>query len=201
MFNVSKNLLYMILPLALLSVVGCNTKVSRVQTDSVIDLSGRWNDADSRLVAEQIVNDCLSQRWLYKWDSQNKRPNVIIGKIVNKSHEHINTETYSKDVERALLNSGKVNFVASKTEREQIRDEKGDQQENASAQTAKSLHEETGADLMMIGTLNSIVDQEGSKAVIYYQANMELVEIESHAKVWIGEKKIKKFVERASTRF
>jgi hypothetical protein len=60
MFNVSKKWLYMILPLAL---VGCSTKVSRVQTDSTIDLSGRWNDADSRLVAEQIVNDCLGQRW------------------------------------------------------------------------------------------------------------------------------------------
>jgi hypothetical protein len=181
--------------------IGCGTKVSRVQSDSTIDLSGRWNDVDSRLVAEQMVNDCLGQRWLYKWDSQNKRPNVIIGKIENKSHEHINTETFSKDIERSLLNSGKVNFVASKSEREQIRDEKADQQSNASAQTAKSQHEETGADLMMRGDLNSIVDQEGGKAVIYYQINMELVEIESNAKVWIGEKKIKKFVDRATVSY
>jgi uncharacterized protein (TIGR02722 family) len=181
--------------------IGCGTKVSRVQSDSTIDLSGRWNDVDSRLVAEQMVNDCLGQRWLYKWDCQNKRPNVIIGKIENKSHEHINTETFSKDIERSLLNSGKVNFVASKSEREQIRDEKADQQSNASAQTAKSQHEETGADLMMRGDLNSIVDQEGGKAVIYYQINMELVEIESNAKVWIGEKKIKKFVDRATVSY
>ena len=194
----TKKWLVMVLPLV---IVGCSTKVSRVQSDSTIDLSGRWNDADSRLVAEQIVSDCLGQRWLYKWDSQNKRPIVIIGKITNKSHEHISTETFSKDVERALLNSGKVNFVAAKTEREGIREEKADQQENASAQTAKSLHEETGADLMMIGTLNSIVDQEGSDAVVYYQINMELVELESNMKVWIGEKKIKKFVERAKTKF
>jgi len=198
MLRGTKKWLVMVLPLI---IVGCSTKVSRVQSDSTIDLSGRWNDADSRLVAEQIVSDCLGQRWLYKWDSQNKRPIVIIGKITNKSHEHISTETFSKDVERALLNSGKVNFVAAKTEREGIREEKADQQENASAQTAKSLHEETGADLMMIGTLNSIVDQEGSDAVVYYQINMELVELESNMKVWIGEKKIKKFVERAKTKF
>jgi penicillin-binding protein activator len=198
MLRITKRWLFLALPLVL---VGCATKVSRVQSDSTIDLSGRWNDADSRLVAEQMVGDCLGQRWLYKWDSQNKRPTVIIGKITNKSHEHISTETFAKDVERSLLNSARVNFVASKVERDQIRDEKADQQENASAQTAKSLHEETGADLMMIGTLNSIVDQEGSKAVIYYQINMELVELESNMKVWIGEKKIKKFVERASTTF
>jgi uncharacterized protein (TIGR02722 family) len=198
MLRGTKKWLLMVLPIVL---VGCSTKVSRVQSDSTIDLSGRWNDADSRLVAEQMVNDCLGQRWLYKWDSQNKRPTVIIGKITNKSHEHISTETFSKDIERALLNSGKVNFVASKDERDPLRDEKADQQKNATAQTAKSLHEETGADLMMRGDLNSIVDQEGSKAVIYYQVTMELIEIESNMKVWIGEKKIKKFIEHASTTF
>ena len=198
MFKGTGKLLYLVLPLLL---AGCSTKVSRVQSDSTIDISGRWNDADSRLVAEQMVGECLGQRWLYKWESQNKRPIVIISSVRNKSHEHISTETFAKDIERALLNSGKVNFVAAKTERDQIRDEKADMQENATAQTAKSLHEETGADLMMIGTLNSIVDQEGGKAVVYYQVNMELVEIESSKKVWIGEKKIKKFVEHSSTKF
>jgi uncharacterized protein (TIGR02722 family) len=198
MLKISKKWLYMALPLLL---VGCTTKVSRVQSNSTIDLSGRWNDTDSRLVAEQMINDCLSQRWLYKWESANKRPTVIISSIKNQSHEHINTETFSKDIERTLLNSGKVNFVAKKDERDQVRDEKADQEVNSSVQTAKSLHEETGADLMMIGTLNSIVDQEGNEAVVYYQVNMELVDIESNMKVWIGEKKIKKFVERSTTKF
>jgi uncharacterized protein (TIGR02722 family) len=198
MRSATKKLLFMVVPLI---VIGCSNKVTRVQSDSTIDLSGRWNDTDSRLVAEQMINDCLNQRWLYKWESENKRPTVIIGKVVNKSHEHISTETFAKDMERALLNSGKVNFVANKTEREQLRDEKEDMQDNSSAQTAKSIGEETGADLMLIGTLNSIVDQEGREAVVYYQVNMELVDIESNQKVWIGEKKIKKFVERATKKF
>jgi penicillin-binding protein activator len=185
----------------LIFIAGCSTKVTRVSTDSTIDLSGRWNDADSRLVAEEMIKDCLGQRWLYKWDQMNKRPTVIVGKITNSSHEHINTGTFSKDLERTLLNSGKVDFVANKNEREQLREEKSDQAENASAKTAKSAHEETGADLMLIGSINTIVDQEGSRAVLYYQTNMELVDLESHQKVWIGEKKIKKYVERATTSF
>jgi len=198
MFPVSKKILYWLLPVL---VAGCTTKVARVQSDSTIDITGKWNDTDSRLVAEEMIKDCLSQRWLYKWESENKRPTVIVGKIVNKSHEHISVETFVKDVERALLNSGKVDFVATKTEREQLRDEKEDMAENASVQTRKDMGEETGADLMMIGTLNTIVDQEGGKAVVFYQTNMELVEIENNRKVWIGEKKIKKYVERAKTRF
>ena len=190
--------LWVILPLM---AFGCGTTVSRVQTDSTIDLSGRWNDADSRMVADDMIKDCLAQRWLFKYDQANKRPIVVVGKVVNKSHEHINTETFAKDVQHALLNSARVDFVANKDERDQLRDEKTDQQENASAQTAKSQHEETGADLMMIGTVNSIVDQEGSQAVIYYQINMQLTEIESGKTVWIGEKKIKKFVDRATVKF
>jgi uncharacterized protein (TIGR02722 family) len=182
-------------------VVGCTTKVTRISADSTVDLSGRWNDTDSRLVAEEMIKDCLGQRWLFKWETVNKRPTVIIGKIKNESHEHINTGTFTKDIERALLNSGKVDFVADKSEREQIRDEKDDMAENASAKTAKSKHEETGADLMLIGSINTIVDQDGSQAVIYYQTNMELVDVESHQKVWIGEKKIKKFVDKAATSF
>jgi len=194
---VGKKILW-ILPFLMVS---CSTKVSRVQSDSTIDLTGKWNDTDSRLVAEEMIKDCLGQRWLYKWETENKQPTVIIGKVVNKSHEHISVETFTKDMERALLNSGKVNFVATKTEREQLRDEKEDMTDNASVQTAKSMGEETGADLMLIGTLNTIVDQDGGKAVVFYQTNLELIEIESNRKVWIGEKKIKKFVERAKTKF
>ena len=190
-----------ILIITLLFAMGCTTKVARVQSDSTIDLTGRWNDTDSRLVAEEMIKDCLSQRWLFKYENENTRPTVIVGKVVNKSHEHISVETFVKDMERALLNSGKVDFVATKTEREQLRDEKEDMADNASASTAKSMGEETGADLMLIGTINTIVDQEGSKAVVFYQTNLELVEIESNRKVWIGEKKIKKYVERAKTKF
>lgn len=184
-----------------LMAIGCSTKVTRVQADSTIDLTGRWNDTDSRLVAEEMIKDCLAQRWLYSWESQNKRPTVIVGKVVNKSHEHISVETFTKEMERALLNSGKVDFVATKTEREQLRDEKDDMVDNASVQTAKSRGEETGADLMLLGSINAIPDQDGNKAVVFYQTNLELIEIESNRKVWIGEKKIKKYVERAKTKF
>jgi uncharacterized protein (TIGR02722 family) len=184
------------------AMVGCTTKVTRIKTDSTIDLTGRWNDTDSRLVAEQMIGDCLGSPWLGSWTTGANRPKVIIGNISNQSHEHISVGTFTKDIERALLNSGKIDFVASKTERTQLREEKADMMAgNTSEGTAKQAGNETGADLMMIGTINAIVDQEGSKAVVYYQVNMELVNIESNVKVWMGEKKIKKYVKRATATF
>ncbi len=185
----------------LLFVVSCSKKVTRVDVDSTIDLSGKWNDADSRMVAEEMIDNCLSQRWLYKYDEEKREPTVIVGRVVNKSHEHINVKTFVKDIERALLNSARVDFVATKEERDQIREEKADQAENASVYTAKSMGEETGAELMLIGSVNTIFDQEDTKAVLYYQVDMELIEIETNRKVWIGDKKIKKYVTRSRTKF
>jgi uncharacterized protein (TIGR02722 family) len=179
----------------------CTTKVARVSSDSTIDLTGKWNDTDSRLVADEMINDCLNQRWLFKYQERKTSPKVIIGDIVNKSHEHISVETFTGDMQRALINSAKVDFVASKTERGQLREEKDDQDQNASAETRKTRGEETGADVMLIGTISQIVDQEGNRAVNFYQVNLEMVELQTHMKVWIGEKKIKKYVERATTTF
>jgi uncharacterized protein (TIGR02722 family) len=186
---------------AALLTTGCATKVTRVSHDSTIDLTGKWNDTDSRLTAEEMVKDCLTGSWYNKYAGNKTTPTVVVGEIRNKSHEHISTETFINDMQRALINSGKVDFVANKAERGQIRDEKSDQASNASVQTRQSAGEESGAQLMMIGELNSIVDQEGGKAVVFYQVNLELVEIETHKKLWIGDKKIKKFVERSETKF
>jgi len=191
---------YLLMSVVLVGCASNSTQVARVQADSTIDLSGRWNDTDSRLVAEEMVKDALNQRWIYKWEEAKKVPTVIVGRIVNKSNEHISVETFVKDIERSLLNSGSVEFVASKTEREQVRDEVEDQQSNASVSTRSDIGEEQGADLMMIGNISAIVDREGKRSVIFYQVNMELVELESKKKVWIGEKKIKKYVERAGAR-
>jgi len=173
-----------------------NKEVTRVREDAVIDLSGRWNDTDSRLVAEEMVSDMLSRPWLEEFEKGiGERPKVIVGLIRNKSHEHIATETYIKDIERSILNSGKVRLVQSAEAREELRKERADQNEFASAATAAKWGKELGADFILQGVVNSIVDSNNKKKVITYQTNLELTNIETNEKVWIGDKKIKKLVE------
>ena len=122
---------------------------------------------------------------------------VIVGTIRNLTHEHISTGTFAKDLERALINSGEVEFVASAEERGELREERMDQARHSSEETAKPMGEETGADFMLKGSINSIVDQEKRKSVIFYQVDLELIELETHKKVWIGNKKIKKYVKKS----
>lgn len=178
-------------------------KVSRVAADTQTDLSGRWNDTDARLVAEEMISDASSRPWLDQFYSRhNEPPVVIVGHVRNETMEHIDTEVFTKEMERVFVNTGRVSIVAGSQEREQIRSERQDQQSFASFETAKALAQETGADFMMIGNINSIVDESisGKQVAIFYTVNLELVNVESNQKVWIGNKKIKKIIDRKNFR-
>jgi penicillin-binding protein activator len=188
----------------LLFLAGCGSskQVTRLEADTTTDLSGEWNDTDSRLVANEMITDVTSSPWISEYTkAQKRKPAVIVGKITNRTTEHIEVKTFVKDLERSMLNSGQVDFVADAGEREQIRDERKDQAQNALEETQKGPGKESGADFMLIGNISSIVDQEGGDKVKFYQVNMELVNIESNKKVWIGEKKIKKGISQDRTKF
>ncbi len=176
--------------------------IKRTDVDTTIDISGRWNDADSRMVSEEMIRDCLDRPWLQRFVDTHgaKIPTVIVGRVRNRSHEHINTQTFVKDLERALINSGRVQFAASKGERFGVREERMDQAEHASDETMKGPGEEIGADFMLIGTINTIRDEAGGKAVMFYQTNLELINMANNIKAWIGEKKIKKVIKRSKVK-
>jgi penicillin-binding protein activator len=177
--------------------LGCSPHVTRVNPEQQIDLSGRWNDTDSQLVAQEISQDALNSNWLRNTDLNSidaQAPVMIVGVIVNKSHEHIDAETFVKDIEREFIKSNKIRVVQNSAFREKLREERADQQEFASPETQKKWGRELGADFMMFGNISSIVDQDGNKKVMFYQVNLELTNIETNEVVWIGDKKIKKFV-------
>ena len=187
--------------IVLLVACAVGPKVERVKVDQDIELSGRWNDTDSRLVAEEMIRDCLFRPWLSNFKSRHNGqiPSVIVGQVRNRSHEHINVQTFIKNLERALINSGQVQFVASSGERRQLREERSDMAEHSSDETMKGPGQEVGADFMLIGAINSIRDEIKGKAVMYYQVNLELISLENNIKAWIGEKQIKKLIERPRT--
>ncbi len=183
--------------LTVLVLAGSCTKktVTRVSPDQQIDLSGRWNDVDSRLVAEEMAKDMINRPWRNDFMGRNnKKPTIIVGVISNKSHEHIDALTFIKDLERECINTGTIRVVQNAEFREKLRDERADQQQFASPETQKKWGRELGADYMVFGTINSIVDSEGKRKVVFYQINLELADLETNELVWIGDKKIKKYI-------
>lgn len=186
--------------LALMVLIGgcaSGPRVTRTSSDEVIDVSGYWNDSDSQMVSSEMIADSLSRVWIDEWrGATGGKPTVIVGSVRNRSSEHINTRTFTKDLERAFVNSGRVRLVASNDERSGMRSERLDQLRNSTIDTAKSMGKEIGADFMLIGGINSIVDAAGGTKLRFYQVELELINLETNEKVWIGQKKIKKIVEQ-----
>ena len=170
--------------------------VQRIDPDKAVDLSGRWNDTDSKLVAEAMIKDCLGRPWHsdFKLANDQKKPVVIVGLVKNRTHEHINAETFINDIEKEMINSGLIRVVQDPEFRENLRKERGEQQEFASKETKKDWKEEIGADYMLTGTINATVDQAGREKVIAYQIDLELSNIETNEKIWLGDHKIKKYI-------
>ena len=195
-----RQLLIMLLSLLCLGFVtscGKEKRVTRVDPEVVTDLSGRWNDTDSKLVAETMIKEMVSRPWLNNFTgSHGRQPVVIVGTIVNKSHEHIDVGTFVTDLEREMTNSQQVLFVASKSEREEVREERKEQAVYSREDTQKRPGQEIGADFMMKGAIATIVDESAGTKAVYYQVDLDLIDLENNVKSWYGQKKIKKVVER-----
>ena len=202
----SKNILATVLILGTVVFVnGCgkSVEVARVDSGKEIALTDKWNDEDSRLVAEEMINDMLSYPWISQFNQRfpGKEPLVTVQRVRNKSHEHIAVDTFVNDIKRAVIRSGKAGFIATLEERQDTRAELADQDMNASADTRMEMGEEDGANFALSGTINSIVDQLDNQRVTYYQVDLKLINLQTAREVWKGSKKIKKFMERKSFSF
>lgn len=204
--NKSKNILSISAITAALIFTSCGStpKVQRVSPETVTDLSGYWNDSDVRIAANEIIQGCLTSQAInnYPATHNGKLPVVIVGTYSNRSDEHIDTQILTKKLEAALVNSGKVEFVASAEERQEVRAERNDQQSNSSEETAKLLANETGADYMLKGSVKTIVDTNGKQSTRTYYITTELINIESNKKIWMDDNSsIKKIINNPTTRF
>lgn len=185
------------------SLAACaTTQVRRLDANEVRDVSGRWNDTDARLVAEEMIQDSVSRPWLANAvQRKGGTPTVIVQTVRNNSMEHIDTGLFVEELQRALINSGRIEFVASAEERKDVRGERADQDLNASEATRKENGEEKGADYGLSGVITSVQDREGGEAVVLYQVNLKLVDVKTNQIVWNGQKKIKKQISRASVTY
>lgn len=183
----------------LLTLTACgSTHVARIDTDSVTDLSGKWNDTDSRLVADALIAQSIDAKWATQYSAAHagQSPTIIVGPFYNRTLEHIPVQTFTRDLERAYVTTGAVRVVASAEEREFVRDERADQQLNALAETRARLAAEYGAQFMLQGDVQAIEDAQGRERVVTYQVDATLVDLQTNAKVWVGQHKIKKYVDR-----
>ncbi len=184
---------------------GCATKVENVDPTTEGYITGRWNDSDARAAADELIPQCLGSAWLPEYRGQHgeTRPRIVIGAIENNTNEHINKDVFMNQMQRVLINSGIVRFVADPEVRGALMDEVQFQKDMAKGGGVAPAVEQgvSGADFMLMGTISSIVDQEGGKAIVFYQVDLTLTDLRNWEKVWMGQVQRKHLVEHAKTRF
>ena len=173
-----------------------NPKVTRVDSSTQTDLSGHWNDTDVRIVCDSLIKACLeSPRVSQEIARKGKLPVFLVGRFKNESDEHIDTLIISDTMETALFNSGRADFVAGGSVRDELRAERQDQQGNASEATARALANETGADFLLTGSVRTIVDRAGNTSTRTYYVRAELTNIETNVRLWMDQNnEIKKII-------
>jgi len=185
---------------------GCGgTKVEVVDPSTEGYVTGRWNDSDAQAVADELIPQCLEAPWMYEFRGEfgEVRPRIVIGDIENNTSEHINKDVFMNELERALLNSGTVRFVADPEVRDALMKEVEWQSDMAKGggvapEVSQGV---SGADFMLMGTISSVVDQSGSKAIVFYQVDLTLIDLRNWEKVWLGQARRKHLVEGAKIRY
>ena len=185
------------LTLVLFASCSSNPKVTRVDANTQIDLSGLWNDTDVRIVCESLIKACLdSPRVAQEIERRGGTPTVRVGNFRNERDEHIDPSIISSSMEIAIFNSGKLDFVAGGSARDELRAERQDQQGNSSEATAAALGNETGADFLLTGSVKTIIDRAGGTATRTYFVSAEMTNIETNARMWMDQNnEIKKVIQ------
>ncbi|GHT91706.1 hypothetical protein FACS1894140_2720 [Spirochaetia bacterium] len=190
--------------IAVLTACSSNPKVTRVDADTVTDLSGYWNNTDVKIVCDSLIAACLNSPRVSQAIAQKggKVPVILVGYFKNDSDEHIDTSIISNTMEVAIFNSGRADFVAGGNTRDQLRSERQDQQSNASEATAAALANEIGADFLMTGSVKTIVDKAGNTATRTYYVTAELSSIETNTRLWMDQNaEIKKVIKTPKAKF
>jgi penicillin-binding protein activator len=171
----------------------CARSVTRIDPSQQIDLSGRWNDSDSRQISQKMINDLLASDKFKEYSKAlGKKPAIIVGLVRNKTSEHIDAANYIKKIELAIYNSGVADLVESDAFRDKIREERAQQQDFADPATVSQWGKETGANLMLFGEMTSETDTYNKRRVVNYITTLFLTDMETNKRIWYGQQEIKK---------
>jgi penicillin-binding protein activator len=185
-----------LLVLVVVTIPGCQTrKVTRIDPATQVDLSGRWNDSDSRKVADQMIFALFdSDRFKEYAKTRGAKPVILVGTIRNKTAEHIDADNFVKKFEVVIHNSNVADLVESSDFRDQLRVERLEQQEFADPATVKRMGNEAGADLILFGAITSETDTFNNRRVVNYVTTLFLTDVETNKRIWYGQNEIKKYV-------
>lgn len=158
-------------------------------------MNDQWSETDMQVSVKTMVGSLVSHQSIA---NANKMPIVMVTNLQNKTSEHIDTQSIMDMVRVELTNSGRVAFV-DKDAREDISKEYEYQGSGmVSDETKKSKGGQIGADFIINGRLDSIVQEVGKEKTVYYKLTLNLTNLKTGIIAWTNHKEIRKAYKKKS---
>jgi uncharacterized protein (TIGR02722 family) len=185
---------------ALALTIGCAgprafTKGTYEDPQTIALLDDRFNENDMQLIAKKMVNSIVEAP-LSTDNSQ--LPVIMLGKMRNRTTEHIDMVALSDKIKTALIQSGKLRFVDIANRPDIAAEYEYQQSGYVDPAQAKAPGKQTGSDFLLTGTLSSNVQEVGKDKLVYYKATFQITNLETSEIVWTDEKEIRKAYQKRS---
>lgn len=158
-------------------------------------MNDQWSETDMQVVVKAMVESLVNHPSVA---NAKKMPVVMVTNLQNKTSEHIDTQSIMDMVRVELTNSGRVAFV-DKEAREDVQNEYEYQNSGTtSEETKKSNGGQVGADFIINGRLDSIVQEVGKEKTVYYKLTLNLTNLRTNIISWTNQKEIRKAYRKKS---
>lgn len=152
-------------------------------------LNDKWSETDMQNAVKDLVNSATNH---YVVQSAKKPPVVMVTKLQNKTSEHIDTQNIMDMIRVELMRNGRLQFV-DKAAREDMQEEYDYQSSGTTSRsTKKQTGAQVGADFIINGRLDSIVQQAGREKTVYYKLTLNMTNLKTGLIVWSDYKQIRK---------
>jgi uncharacterized protein (TIGR02722 family) len=159
------------------------------------NLNDQWSETDMQKTVEDMVASMVNHPVIAKAKAP---PVVIVTKLQNKTSEHIDTQSIMDMVRVELTKTGKVSFI-DKEAREDIADEYNYQNSGmVHDSTKKGPGGQVGADYVVNGRLDSIVQEAGKNKTVYYKITLNMTNLKTSVITWTDQKQLRKVYKKQS---
>jgi uncharacterized protein (TIGR02722 family) len=158
-------------------------------------LTDKWSESDMQNAVRALVKSATGH---YAISSARRPPIVMVTRLQNKTSEHIDTQSIMDMVRVELMRGGRVSFV-DKAARDDISEEYEYQDSGmVSQESKKGKGGQIGADFIINGRLDSIVQQAGRDKTVYYKITLNMTNLKTGIIVWSDYKQIRKIYRKRS---
>jgi len=188
-----KKLVLTLCAVGLMALTACGPKAFVKGEYDDVERENNMNDLWSETDMQKVVADLVAGMLAHPAIANAKRPPVVmVTKLQNKTSEHIDTQSIMDMIRVELQRGGKVIFV-DKEAREDVAEEYNYQASGmVSEETKKGPGGQVGADFILNGRLDSIVQEVGKDKTVYYKVTLNLTNLKTNLVIWTDYKQLRK---------